>query len=156
SEIVEGGWSAASEVPPCELGQHLVTCKGLGRARRAVVEERKGRLLAASYPAANERVELGALEQVGQALSAHGNAGVFERSRQLGSREVFAAAKRFGDGVVASSQSSGVQFELPVSPRVAGDHARSDERENPANVRGRNELPRPAQCMSAKDGTVRD
>ena len=68
-EVVDDRGAAAAEVTPGQLGERLVALQARVRARRAVFEERIGELLAAPGCTADQRVELGALEQMGEPLT---------------------------------------------------------------------------------------
>jgi len=93
---------------------------------------------------------------VGEPLTGGGDAGGFERRGELGPGELCAAAQRFGEHGVAASKCRGIEPELAIAGGVAGDEARGDEVQHPADVRGRDELPGPAQRMGTNHGAVAD
>src|SRR5690242_21380343 len=66
-EVLDRGRSARGEVSPGQLEQRLVASQWCG-GRYALLEQRVGALFATPRPAAHEAVELGAHQQLAQAL----------------------------------------------------------------------------------------
>ena len=104
----------ADDVAARELGQRRVAVERTGR-RDALVEQGVGELLAAARAAADQRVDLGAHQQVAERLAAGGgDAGPAEGGVELGAGQGLAALERPGDRVVAAREERLVEAELAL------------------------------------------
>ena len=138
------------EVAARQLGQRFIEGKP-ARCRRALVERGIGELLAAARAAAHDRFQLRVHEQQRQPQSVGGNAGVAQRHAQIVARGVAAALHRPRDHVIAAREHLRVQAGLPVVRRVEPVNARRAERQHPADVGRRHQVPGGAQHVCAED-----
>ena len=142
----------AGEVAPGELRQRLVLRElAVASRRRALVEQGVGRLLAAAPSVAHQGVELGAHEDVEEALAGGLDARPGEGPAQLVARQVLSALERADHHGRAAREHATVETDVAV---VAGHllaHARRRQRLHPANVGGQDGVPGRPQDVDAED-----
>jgi len=113
-------------------------------------------VLAAPPAAAHEGVELRALQQVREPLPVGGHAGAVERGRQLVARALGPVTQRAHEDGAALAKRRGVEADLAIAARVAGDLPRRHQLDKPARIGARHELPRATHRVRAHDRPLGD
>src|SRR5436190_13594065 len=146
-QIPLGGGPAAPKVPPRELRKRPLACER-PRFRGSIRDQREGGLLAFPSAAAEHAAELGVDEQVRKSSLAL-DALTQENGCQLRPRELLATAERIREKLARALERLRIEPDLAKARRCGCDDARPDQREHPAEVLGRHELPGAAKAVSA-------
>ena len=149
-EVLHAGRPVASEVPSRQLGKRGVSAKRQCRPD-AFVDERVGLLLAVQPAAADQQLELGVHEHVGEVRAIGGDAVAVEQRSDLRARHSAAAGEGLGQQRIGPHERACVQAEPPVHRVVPFADARSRKLDQPADVVGGDEVPRVAQDVRAQD-----
>jgi len=141
------------EVAPRQLAERLVACEGL-RARRPLLEKRVGELLALPCAAADDAVQFRVHHHDCEPVSLHLDPGAPEHGSKLRAGQLLAAPERALDSRAASFQDLLVQSVLGVVGKMASIEAGAGQREHPADVGRRHEMPRRAQHVRPQDAPL--
>src|SRR5438552_4076064 len=142
----------AAEVAPRELNERLFA-REYPRRRHTRVEQRVRELFAAPPAAAHEAMQLREHEQVREALPSGIDPRALQRHAELVARQYVVAFERTGYRRDRATDGRGIKSELAVAPALTGDDAWAGEREHPADVLGRDEMPCRPQHVGPDDRT---
>ena len=140
----------ARKVPPRQLRQRLVL-RERASLRRALLEKRVRELLPQPRAAADHAFELRIHDQIGQPHSSAGNARPVEHGGQRRTRQMPPACKRAFHDLAAACEDLVVEPSLAAVMPVAGEDARRRQREHPADVLRRYEMPGRPKDVRPKD-----
>ncbi len=150
-EVVECRRTVTGEVAPDQLRDCLVPLQHR-RRWHTLFEQRIGVLFALKCATADHAVKLGMRDEVRQHCAVgNGDPGRSKCGAELRSRAVFAAFEGPRDDHRGLRDQLIVQPELPIAAGHATFDAGRSERQHPADVRGRHEVPRRPQHVRAQD-----
>ncbi len=156
AEILHRRRAVAVEVAADELHDRLVPVEPAAARRDPLVEQRVRLLLPPPPAAADQPPELGVHQQVRHALTAGIELPPVEDLGELVAGEPIPALEGRRDHLLATREGARVEAELPEPARVALQHARAAQREQPADVVRGDEVPGGPEHVGPHDRAVRD